>query len=122
MMAVMTAMILAAAFQPAEDWQEVTRTDRGTLSADIASKSRAGDIVTLRTRTQLAEALPDGTASIVARMRYNCRRNQSETMAVTMIGADCAEILASEIPDDQRQMEPVVPDSPDALLAAFACR
>jgi len=39
-----------------------------------------------------------------------------------MLGADGAVILEQEVPADQRQMEPVVPDSPDAALAAFACR
>ncbi len=116
------AILLTAAAQPAEDWQEVTQNDRGTVSADVASKQRAGDIVTLQTRTMFAEALADGTASVTVRMRYDCRRNLSETLAVTMVGADGAVILSQDVPDDQRQMEPIVADSPDAALAGFACR
>lgn len=116
------AILLGAAVQPAEDWQEVSQSDRGTVSADIASKQRAGDIVTLRSRTSFAEPLADGTSSVMVTMRYDCRRNRSETMAVTMVGADGAVILSQDVPDDQRQMEPIVADSPDAALAAFACR
>ena len=116
------ALFLVTAAQPAEDWQEVTQNDRGTVSADVASKQRAGDLVTLQTRTVFAEALADGTSSVTVRMRYDCRRNRSETLAVTMVGADGAVILSQEVPDDQRQMEPIVADSPDAALAAFACR
>lgn len=117
--ALLTSLLLV---QPAEDWQEVTQNERGTVSADAASKQRTGDLVTLRTRTALAEAMPDGTASLVVRMRYNCRRNTSETLAVTMLGADGAVVMAQEVPEDQRQPEPIVADSPDAALAAFACR
>ena len=116
------AILLSAAVQPAEDWQEVTQNDRGNVSADVASKQRAGDIVTLLTRTVFAEPLADGTASVTVRMRYDCRRNRSETLAVTMVGADGAVILSQDVPDDQRQMEPIVADSPDAALATFACR
>ncbi len=108
--------------QPAEDWQEVGQSHRGMITADLASRQRTGDIVTLRSRTVFAEALADGTSAVEVRMRYDCRRNRSETLAVKMLGADGAVILEQEVPADQRQMEPVVPDSPDAALAAFACR
>lgn len=122
MLQMIVATLLLAAVQPAEDWQEVTQNDRGTVSADAASKQRTGDVVTLRTRTVFTEAMADGTQSVVVRMQYDCRRNRSETLAVTMLGAEGNVIMAQDVPADQRQPEPVVADSPDAALAAFACR
>lgn len=117
-----TALFLFTAAQPVENWQEVTQNDRGTVSVDAASKQRTGDMVTLRTRTVFAEAMADGTNSVVVRMQYDCRRNRSETLAVTMLGAEGNVIMAQDVPADQRQPEPIVADSPDAALAAFACR
>ena len=116
------ASLLLTSVQPAEDWQQVTETSRGQVLADLASRQREGDIVTLRSRTVFAEALPDGTSSVLVRMRYDCRRNRSETLAVTMIDADGTTLSAQDVPADQRRMEPIVPDSPDAAVAAFACR
>lgn len=119
---IILSIAMLAALQPAADWEQVAQTPRGTVAADLASRQRAGDVVTLNTRTMFGEALADGTVAVTARMRYDCRRNRSETLAVTMTGADGAVISAQEVPADQRQMEPVVSDSPDAALAAFACR
>jgi hypothetical protein len=112
----------AMAQQPDGDWRQVYEQPQGPIFIDRGSVRREGNFVTLRSRANLIEALEDGTQTMFVRFRFDCSARTYDILGLHFVRADGATIAEQEIPADQRQVEPIAPDSANAAIAAEVCR
>ncbi len=112
----------AAAAQDPEDWVQIFEQSQGPIFIDRGSIRRQGNIVTLRSRADLTQALEDGTRTMFVSFRFDCSARTYDIVSLRFLGADGALIAEQEIPDDQRQVEPIAPDSANSAIAAEVCR
>lgn len=113
--------ILASQAQP-EDWVDVAEYDGSPIALDRASVRREGNIVTLRSRTIFAQAQQDGTKTVLVQFRYDCGARTSDLMSIHTLREDGSTVAREEVPQDQRQVEPVSSGSPNAAIADVVCR
>jgi len=119
----LTAGMQPAAAQPpsAPDWVRVYDHALGPITFDRASVRRDSDIVTLLSRTLLAEERPDGTKILEARFRYDCRARTSDLLSVSHLRSDGSVIASVEVVPAERLVEPIPAGSPNAAIADAVC-
>ncbi|HEX8364501.1 MAG TPA: surface-adhesin E family protein [Allosphingosinicella sp.] len=120
----LTAGLQPATAQPpaAPDWVQVYEHALGPITFDRTSVRRDADIVTLLSRTLLAEERSDGTKILEARFRYDCRARTSDLLSVAHLRSDGSVVASVEVAPAERLVEPIPAGSPNAAIADAVCR
>lgn len=116
------AVASPAMAQPAPgDWVEIMRGDNGPVFMDRSSIMRNGDIVVVRSRADLIQAMENGTKTMYTRFQLNCAARTADLLAILFLDAGGRTLRAATVPDGERRVEPIGPGSPNERMAALLC-
>jgi hypothetical protein len=106
---------------PDATWIQVSRHAGGPIFIDPASVRRDGNYATVVSRTDLEQALDDGTRTLVVRYRYDCVNRTSDLLYLEQLAGDGRVLLRTEIAPQEREIEAIPADSPNAAILARVC-
>ncbi len=120
--------MLAASFstssmqaEESANWREVSRNSRGPVFVDTRSLRRDGHRFTIRSRADLTQALDNGTKTMFASFQFDCRARTVMLLDIHFLAADGSTVAQSEVPSDQRRVEPVPSSAPNHAVLQLYC-
>lgn len=110
-LAIGLVMAMQAAAAPSERWTPVASGCNERLFVDLETAGRDGNYVLVWERLDFSRPEQDGIVRMLTRVRYDCRARTSDILYVRHLRADGSVVAGVEVADNQRQVEPVDPDS-----------